>query len=319
MATHDPFATRPVDVLQRIYNKINTASKGWMEFAGKCTTPFEMAYKSHERALQSVAAGYRAQQEAMSAVLNILLGGVVGAWVPRLLKPVTVSKLFDTDALTNAWVKDALTNTGGEVKKALEGTIMGGLQKAATYSTKDPYVPVIENTMLAINRLKTGIDGRAKLLLRAMDELIEKPGAWTVPAATALELGFKNACPFITDEPTVEAGFEQSFRRKAELAMWISWGLARDEAYWISKSPEGTAQQEMFPILEALFDLGVPWQTIGVSKRVSMHQGPVTVFDMLKFINWAKLEDFKSRIPVPAWFRLQRNPNACYGGEAMFH
>jgi hypothetical protein len=315
---------RPLDILQRTRNKIDTAYAGWSEFANACTAPYETAYKLHQDALTAVKEEFKARDEALWGVLSLLLGGLVKAWVPRLLAPVHPDSQLD--ALTNAWVKDALTNTGKEVQGLIQGTILGKMKDLATGGTNDEYAPVVESTVVTIGRLKAGVDGRARRLLGAVDKLIDNPAPWTVSAATMLENGFSTSCPFVTDEPVVGKDFDNSFAQKAELGMWVSWGLARKETWWRKQESQILLSQgeSMYTIANRLSALGVPLDAISTVGQIGVYQRRGRIFDMVKFIEWAKWYDLTRqsadrlrRIPLPEWLKVRRDPNRSYVGEGV--
>jgi hypothetical protein len=211
------------------------------------------------------------------------------------------------DGLVSNWVKDTVEAAGGEAKSAISGTLGEELKNAAVGRTSDPYQPVVEKTLIYASRLEEGIKKRSYWLKKMMDEFIDKADRWTPAAAALFEKAMLKFNPFIVDMPKDTGDeFKQNFQAEAEISMWVAWGLARDEKWWIKEQDRWAQGQEerknFYPIMQRLLALGVPldqiasWGTGYLDNR--------KLLDMVKFIAWAKK-------PKPKKTRGEAAPLAC--------
>jgi hypothetical protein len=322
-------AVRPVDVLQRIRNQIDTAETGWDLYAEACIQGFDAAYDLHSSALTSVAKDIALQNEAIWQILGLVLGGTVNRWAGRLIAPAKSYVQKQYDELAAVWVKDTLGDVVPEVTKAVQGKVVEKFKQVAVGTSESAYAPVVEKTLIYGSRLKEGIKTRAYALKAMLDDLIAAPDAWTLPAAESLERAFKNRCPFLVDMPTdTGAEFKKNLQHDAEWEMWRAWGAARDENWWKSNS-QSMEQWAMAPILRRLEVLGVSTNKVATFTRTgttiaSMRRG--YRFDMLKFIEWARTSPSKTAAkalheeeqvcrPQPSSFlKVHRPDNVCYVG-----
>lgn len=295
-------ADRPRDLLDDVYKKVDTAESGWMAFKASAMLKYNDAYKLHSGALSAVKETLKNDAERRWLVLNIVLAGTLAAWVPRLLAPVQ-GKI---DKLTNAWVKDALTEINGEAQKTVQDTALGQMQKAGD-STEDPYEPVVDSTLEFGARLEHGLEQRAFMLKTALNDAIDKSDKWTMDAALSFQLSFLRNCPFVTDVPTdtSETGaFMNNFQKQSELGMWVEWALARDEKWWKARwyqhsyysttdykshyaSDATDTLIKMKPVMDRLLVLGVKPHEV-TFQATYRGVSSATALDMLKMITWAK-------------------------------
>lgn len=322
-------SVRPVDVLQRIRNQVDTAETGWDLYAEACIQGFDAAYDLHSKTLTAVQSTLTAQNEAIWQVLGLVLGGTVNRWAGRLVAPAKNYAQKQLDELASLWAKEVLTGVTGEVQKAAQGKVIEKFKQVAVGTSKDAFEPVVEKSLIYGSRLKEGIKQRAYALKAMLDDLIATPDRFTLPAAESLERSFKTNCPFLVDMPTDTGDtFKKNLQHDAEWEMWRAWGMARPEDWW-KKNSQSMEQWAMAPILRRLEVLGVTTNKVATYTQTgttiaSMRRG--YRFDMLKFIEWARTSPSKTALkalkeeeqvcrPQPgSWLRVQKPDNVCYVG-----
>ncbi|QDT55807.1 hypothetical protein Pan44_38550 [Caulifigura coniformis] len=330
------------DTLQAIRNRIGTAHVGWQAFGEACVAPYDAALSLHKKALQDaekLTTAVKANQ--LWEVFGFMMEAFVGPWAKKLLTPVAgkvktfiQGQTYIIDDLSAAWTSEALSGLhepAGDALKSIKGTALEKL-KGENKTMKDAFATSAEETVVATSRLKEGIHIRGKLLMAMMDELVERADSIPESFAKALFTGFTTNCSFLTDVPDdTGEGFKKDFQKQAELAMWVSWAVARDEAYWRRvqgwesvKDKFRHERKAMNPIWRRLIDLGVPDHEISEHDRgggyeMWMYDG----IDMVKLIAWAKkMSQPKNLYSSPAknvcyrvdpgWLQLRRDPNKCY-------
>lgn len=313
------------DVLQNLRNRIDTAETGWATFAEVATQAYDQALNTHTDALKNAGDLVKLQSDQLWAVVNVMLSGLIGPWVPRLMLPVEKAgsvahkyisgKVFWVDDLTAAWTSEAMSELRPVIKDKIKDTGIG-LMTAKGGSTSDPFKPVVDNTLNYASRLKEGINRRAYLLKLAMDELIEMSDLFSVEIAQAMSDAFKVRCAFLTDLPAdTGSGFRSLFTQQAEITMWVAWAVQRDEQYWRWHQYRSGffgnnwhAQDErraMQPILDRLIKLGVPQDQVSTIEGHYAGGHSSRFLDMIKLIEWGK------RSPPPSGWKASASRAVC--------
>jgi hypothetical protein len=236
----------------------------------------------------------------LTTVLSALPGGL-GALAPRLLARATrmVKKIGSTrqwtravDKLTKSWMGGVVSDFSGQGWTAIQDTVMASIKDAPLPEQgSGGFETTAESTWDWSTHLKEGLHTRSADLKEAMLDVIRKADEFTVPAAQTFDRVYRDRVPFLTEHPTeIGPQFEQDFGVKAELEMWIAWGILRDEKYWRVGTDGLTKQDErraMWPIQERLLALGVPaWEISTVENIVHHHEAQI--LNMARFIEWAK-------------------------------
>lgn len=315
------------EILNRTRNKIDSAQTGWEAYVKALIPAYDAAYDLHSGALTAAGTAAKLQAEELWKVLGLVMTVFGAPWLPKLLGP---AKEFgaEMDGLVSNWVKDTVVAAGSEAKSAMKGTLVEQLKNIAVGQTNDPYKPVVEKTLIYASRLEEGIKKRAYWLKKMMDDCIDHADQWTPTAASQFEKATLNFNPFVVDMPTdIGDDFKKNFQAEAEISMWVAWGLARDEKWWIKEQDSWKSGQEerknFWPILQRLLTLGVPMSEI--SSWGIGYLDNRQLLDMVKFIAWAKKpKPKKSRgeaAPLackafdPGPFVLKRYENVCRVGE----
>jgi hypothetical protein len=292
--------------LQSAHNEIGQAARAWTGSINALTPEYDAARDNHLKALKDVAEETKVRDEQMWAILGFVLGtvwtaGTASPWAGRLL--TQAKRVFNDskipaiyDSLTTAFVRDALSNIYGEAKDALKDSALEWIKNKGNNSTADPYEPTVENTITWKSRLLESVDFRAKDLEIAANEQVRNQHKWSVQAAKNYEYAMIHKCPFIADQPSQPSANErESFRKRAELEMWVDWGVGLTDE-WRAKKSTSIDVWFMGPILHQLLDLGVPqYQVASFAQRgttiASMRRG--YILDLTKFVRWARNEHRK--------------------------
>jgi hypothetical protein len=326
-------AEMALQYLQSAHNKVGHAARAWTGWANALAPEYDVARDNHLNALKEVAEETKVRNEQMWAILGFVLGavgtaGVATPWAGRLL---TKAKrvLEDSgvpagyDALTSAFVRDALANVAGDAKDAIKDSALDALKTRATGSTSDPYVPTVEKTENWKSRLLESIEFRAKDLEIAANEQVRNQHKWKVQAAKNYEYGMSHDCPFIADQPSQPTDSARgSFRKRAEFEMWVEWGVSLTDEWRTDKSTSIDVWY-MGPILRQLQDVGVAqYEVASFAQRgttiASMRRG--YILDLTKVVRWARNERRKRDL-VPKLakqavedgiFTVKKNEHVCY-------
>jgi hypothetical protein len=278
---------RPFEIVQKVYNAVDTAESAWTAYKDACVPEYDIAYELHGTALKQSRLNITNREEQGWKVLSLILGSALGAWVPKILNPVGNG----IDNLTAGWVQTALKHIATEdLKDGIKGTTLDTMKKLGTADTGTAFEPVSEKTTRWGPRMGEGISNRAVQLKRALLE-VQDAGRITVAAALKMEDAFRRRCPFVVDQPSQQdMASKQKFRNDSELQMWAEWALARNRKWWRENS-QHSVLWDMYPIMNRMFALGVDVSFYHPGRRSGTLGGtwirPGYVLDMVKMIDWA--------------------------------
>lgn len=278
---------RPFEIVQKIYNAVDTAESAWTAYKDSCIPEYDIAYDLHGTALKQSKLNIANREEAGWKALNAILGVALGAWVPKLLGPVGTG----IDNLTAGWVQTTLNHAVTEdLKDGIKGTTLDKMKNWASADTGTSFEPVSEKTIRWGPRMGEGISNRAVQLKRAILE-VQDAGKITVAGALKMEDAFRRRCPFVVDQPSQQdAASKQKFRNDSELQMWEDWAMARDWNWW-RDNPQHEQLWDMYPIMNRMFALGVDVSYYHPGRRSATIAGknirPGYMLDMNKLIRWA--------------------------------
>jgi hypothetical protein len=312
-------AEMALQYLQSAHNQVGIAETAWNGWANALTPEYDAARTNYVGALGKVEQAIRLKKEQLWQLLGYMLGMFGAPWAGRLLAPAKrvlgevgthAQALNEFDELTSAMLKDAVEKMASTAKDALKGSALDVVKSKAMGSTTDPYKPTTESTESWKSRLLESISFRAKDLKIATNEQVRNQHKWTVEAAKSYEQNMLQVCPYIADQPAEPGADERAtFRKKAELEMWLEWGNSLPAA-WIKKVPPDDLW-DMHPILTRLQILGVPHPDISSyamrgTSIASARRGHI--MDLEKFARWARIKRLADQAVKSGLFD---NPNVC--------
>lgn len=75
---------RPFEIVQKVYNAVDTAESAWTAYKDSCIPEYDIAYELHGTALRQSRLNITNREEQGWKVLSLILGSALGAWVPKI-------------------------------------------------------------------------------------------------------------------------------------------------------------------------------------------------------------------------------------------
>jgi len=302
-------------------SKINLADKRWSHYGWAVSSAYAKAFNQNKAVLGRVKGALlrqkQSEQASMTFALSLLTVGVGGGAAGKVARWMYDSGV-DQDA-----AKDV-------IKRILQEPTNAALKSLSPKVDDDVFAPSKTTPEEYTTNLFDGISYNVAMLTTLLDEVQWNPGDTVkydgkdIPLRSGGQVTADNIkrlvemivdSEFINDLPPVDISTEM-LTRKASLALWIGWALARDKKYWaaapatnaneyygkgpfriddIDSEPDQFFEQATWdPVRQDLVSLGVPNIMIN-AKLIMLDAGwgrsnvykPFDGLYMWGFIQWA--------------------------------
>lgn len=247
--------------IEYLGDTINLADKMWTHYGFAVSAAYAEAYKKQQETLSRIKKALERQKQEdynrMAFALSVLTVGVAGGVAGGVARFVYDSKDFQ-DAAKDV-IKAAIQKRGALVDALSPDKTVSGV-----FSTEDT-TPEEYTT-----KLHEGITYNVGLLTKILYEVKWDPKLTKVTydgkdikLQSGGQLSFNEVkslteaivdSSFIKEMPSLDGVTSEKLMKKALLALWIGWALARDASYW--KVPQSNAPVNLEKRLWTFRDIG---------------------------------------------------------------
>jgi hypothetical protein len=312
--------------IEYLADNITLADKLWTHFGWATSNAYASAYKQNQQTLNLVKKKQeerKAQREALySFALSLLTVGVAGGIAGAVARKFA-AKYYASSKVAEDVAKDVLKWSSQKAAAPLNQSLSEAL--SPDVSSKDVFSAGDTTPEEYTTSLQEGITHNVALLQKILFETkwdsakkstavegkvidLRSGGQLTADGAKLLTEAIL-ATSFMSDMPPLDVDVG-TLTRKASLALWIGWALARDAKYWNVKDapivnqrydigrgwvnlPVGPAffeQLEWEPVRQAIIRVGVLPQAVTMQSNMPVGQGRVqsqTGLYMRGFMEWS--------------------------------
>jgi hypothetical protein len=316
--------------IEYLADSINIADKLWTHYAWATSSAYATAYKQNLEVLGKVKKKQqqrRAETEAaMAFVLSLLTVGLAGGVAGALARKFA-SKAYGGSKVAEDVAKDVLKWSQQQAAAPLVRAVSSAF--SPDVASADVFSPADTTPEEYTTSLQEGITLSVGALTQIVFEAKWEPGKKTASLGDKV-IQLKSGGQLTTEgaRQLTEAILDSSFMkelppldidvrtltRKAKLALWIGWALARDADYWNRKDaplmnyiydaqkglvplPVGPAfweQMDWEPVRQAIIDVGVMYQAVTAQSNMPVGGGQFQTqkgLYMWGFMNWASSPD----------------------------
>jgi hypothetical protein len=311
--------------LEYLGDTITMIDRLWTHYGWAVSKAYADAYSKNQIALNKVKIKQeqqRARDEAfMTFALSLLTVGIAGGVAGALARKF--AKQFDGLKVVEDVTKDVMKWSQQQAAGPLVKTVSGAL--SPDVASSDVFAPADTTPDQYTTSVQEGISYNLALLQKILYEAKWDPtkksttvGDKVIPLRSGGELTADGArllaeaitdSSFVSDPPPLDVDIK-TLTRKASLALWMGWALARDAEYWNIQNapimnytydatrgwtplPVGPAFWEQLtwePVRQAVIDVGGMYQAVTMQANMPVGGGQFQTqrgLYMRGFMEWA--------------------------------